>query len=86
MKELGYPEFDFGAWQGVFVPVGTPADVVARLNTELNAILRDPEASGALQKIGFTPVGGSVEQFRQLVVSTIDKWGKVVREAKLKVE
>ncbi len=86
MKELGYPEFDFGAWQGVFAPAGTPADVVARLNTELNAILRDPEASGALQKIGFTPVGGSVEQFRQLVVSTIDKWGKVVREAKLKVE
>jgi len=44
MKELGYPEFDFGAWQGVFVPAGTPANIVARLNAELNAILRDPEA------------------------------------------
>ena len=43
-------------------------------------------ATGALQKVGFTPVGGSSEQFRQLVIGTIDKWGKVVREAKLKVE
>jgi tripartite-type tricarboxylate transporter receptor subunit TctC len=86
MKELGYPEFDFGAWQGVFAPVGTPPEIIARLNTELNAILRDPEASGALQKVGFTPVGGTPEQFRTLVATTIDKWGKVVREAKLKVE
>ncbi len=86
MKELGYPEFDFGAWQGVFAPAGTPPEIIARLNTELNAILRDPEASGALQKVGFTPVGGTVEQFRALVSGTIDKWGKVVREAKLKAE
>jgi tripartite-type tricarboxylate transporter receptor subunit TctC len=86
MKELGYPEFDFGAWQGVFAPVGTPPEIVARLNTEINAILRDPDASGALQKVGFTPVGGTVEQFRTLVAGTIDKWGKVAREARLKVE
>lgn len=86
MKELGYPEFDFGAWQGVFAPAGTPPEIISRLNSELNAVLRDPEASGALQKVGFTPVGGSSEQFRQLVIGTIDKWGKVVREVKLKVE
>jgi tripartite-type tricarboxylate transporter receptor subunit TctC len=86
MKELGYPEFDFGAWQGVFAPAGTPPEIVARLNTEINAILRDPEASAALLKVGFTPVGGTVEQFRTLVAGTIDKWGKVVKEANLKVE
>ena len=86
MKELGYPEFDFGAWQGVFAPAGTPPEIVAKLNTELNAVLRDPEASAALSKLGFQPVGGSPEDFRRLVATTIDKWGRVVREAKVKVE
>ncbi len=86
MKELGFPEYDFGAWQGVFAPAGTPPQIVARLNAELNAVLRDPEAIGALTKLGFQPVGGSSEDFRKLVVATIDKWGRVVRDAKLKPE
>lgn len=86
MQELGYPEFDFGAWQGVFAPAGTPAEIVTKLNTEINAVLKDPAASAALLKAGFTPVGGTPEQFRQLVIGTIDKWGKVVREARLKAE
>ena len=86
MKELGFPEFDFGAWQGVFLPAATPAEIVTRLNGEINAVLRDPEASAALQRAGFTPVGGTPQQFRELVAGTIDKWGKVVREARLKVE
>lgn len=86
MKELGYPEYDFGTWQGVLAPAGTPADILARLNAEINAVLRDPEAAAVLQKAGFTPVGGTAEQFRQLIASAIDTWGKVVRDARLKVE
>ena len=84
MKELGYADFDFGAWQGVFVPAGTPADVVTKLNADLNAVLRDKEAAGALEKVGFTPVGGTPAQFRQLVAATIEKWGKVVQAAGVK--
>ena len=86
MKELGFPEFDFGAWQGVFLPAATPIEIVTRLNSEINAVLRDPEANATLQRAGFTPVGGTPRQFRELVAATIDKWGKVVREARLKVE
>ena len=86
MKELGFPEFDFGAWQGVFLPAATPIEIVTRLNSEINAVLRDPEANATLQRAGFTPVGGTPQQFRELMAGTIDKWGKVVREARLKVE
>ena len=43
MKEFGYAEFDFGAWQGVFVPAGTPPAVVERLNRDINALLKEPE-------------------------------------------
>ena len=86
MKEFGYAEFDFGAWQGVLVPAGTPAAIVERLNRDINALLKEPEAAAALVKLGFTPVGGTPEQFRKLIADSIDKWGKVVREAGIKVE
>ena len=86
LYELGMKEFDFGAWQGVLAPAGTSREVVSRLNTEINAVLKDADASSALVKMGFTPVGGTPEQFRELVASTIDKWGRVVREAKIRAE
>jgi tripartite-type tricarboxylate transporter receptor subunit TctC len=86
MREFGYSEFDFGAWQGVFVPAGTPPAIVDRLNRDINSLLKDAEAIAQLTNLGFTPVGGTPEQFRKLVADGIDKWGKVVREAKIKVE
>ena len=86
LYEMGMKEFDFGAWQGVLAPAGTPRAIVAKLNGEINAVLKDPEASGTLVKLGFTPVGGTPEQFRDLIASAIDKWGRVIRDAKIKVE
>jgi tripartite-type tricarboxylate transporter receptor subunit TctC len=86
LHELGMKDFDFGAWQGVLAPAGTPRAIVARLNADINAVLKDAEASSALIRIGFTPVGGTPEQFRQLISSNIDKWGRVIREAKIKTE
>ena len=86
LYELGMKDFDFGAWQGVLAPAGTPRAIVARLNANINAVLKDPEASSALIRIGFTPVGGTPEQFQQLISSNIDKWGRVIREAKIKTE
>ena len=65
MREFGYAQFDFGAWQGVLVPAGTPAAIVERLNRDINALLKEPEASGALVKLGFTPVGGTPEPVPQ---------------------
>jgi tripartite-type tricarboxylate transporter receptor subunit TctC len=86
LHELGMKEFDFGAWQGVLAPAGTPRQVVMRLNREINAVLKSPEASGALTKLGFTPVGGTPEEFQQLISSAIDKWRRVIRDANIKVE
>jgi len=86
LHELGMKDFDFGAWQGVLAPAGTPRAIVGRLNSEINTVLKDPEAGSALVKMGFTPVGGTPEQFHGLIVSAIDKWGRVIREAKIKAE
>ena len=86
LYEMGMKEFDFGAWQGVLAPAGTPRAIVAKLNADINAVLKDPEASGTLVKLGFTPVGGTPEQFGQLISSAIPKWGRVIKEANIKVE
>ncbi len=86
LHELGMKDFDFGAWQGVLAPAGTPRAIVAKLNADINTVLKDPEASSALVRIGFTPVGGTAEQFQQLISSNIDKWGRVIREARIKAE
>ena len=84
MRELGYQGYDFATWQGAFLPPGAPSTIAQRLNAEINAILRIPEASAALTKIGFDPVGGTPEQFRAAVAETSERWGKVVREAGVK--
>ena len=86
LHELGMKDFDFGAWQGVLAPAGTPRAIVSKLNADINTVLKDPEASSALVRIGFTPVGGTPEQFQQLISSNIDKWGRVIREAKIRAE
>ncbi len=86
LHELGMKDFDFGAWQGVLAPAGTPRAIVAKLNADINIVLKDPEASSALVRIGFTPVGGTAEQFQQLISSNIDKWGRVIRDARIKAE
>ena len=86
LYELGMKEFDFGAWQGVLAPAGTPRAVIMRLNTDINAILKDPEANSTLVKMGFIPVGGTPEAFQTLIAKDIEKWGVVIKEAKIKVE
>ena len=86
LYELGMKEFDFGAWQGVLAPAGTPRAVIMRLNTDINAILKDPEANSTLVKMGFIPVGGTPEAFQTLIAKDIEKWGVVIKEAKIKAE
>ena len=86
LYELGMKDFDFGAWQGVHAPAGTSRDIVRRLNSDINAVLKTPEASAMLLKMGFTPVGRTPEEFQKLISSSIDKWAVVVRDAKIKAE
>ena len=83
MRELGFEGYDFATWQGVFLPPGGSAAIAARLNAEINAVLKVPEARATLAKIGFDPIGGTSEEFRRAVAETSQRWGKVVLEAKV---
>jgi tripartite-type tricarboxylate transporter receptor subunit TctC len=80
------PLYVANSWAGVGVPRGTPHEIVARLNREINAGLADPGVKARLADVAATPLPLAPEEAAAYVASEIDKWGKVIREAKIKVE
>jgi tripartite-type tricarboxylate transporter receptor subunit TctC len=84
--EAGIPGMDFSNWFGVFAPTGTPADIVQRLNRELNAALRSPEVVERLQRAGAEPVGGTPEQFAKIYRDEFENWKAVIQRAGIKGE
>ncbi len=85
MAEAGYPQLDSGAWMGLLAPAGTPAAVIGRLNAEVAKVLKDPELIKRLADQAVELSSSTPEQFGALVRSEHDKWGKVIRDAKLDV-
>jgi tripartite-type tricarboxylate transporter receptor subunit TctC len=73
-------------WFGIFAPAGTPADIVRRVNTELNAALQNPDLVKRLNSQGADAVGGSADGFARVVKADFAKWAKVVKESGAKVE
>jgi tripartite-type tricarboxylate transporter receptor subunit TctC len=86
IAESGYPGFDALAWNGVLVPAATPKPVVARLNAEINAILKDPEVVQKMHASGFALVGGTPEEFGALIRAESDKWAPVIKRAGVKID
>lgn len=79
VAELGYPQLESLAWIGMLAPSKTPQDVVDRLATETQRILRDPETRKTLSNLGFDVVGSTPAEFRKFQHAEIEKWGKVIR-------
>jgi Tripartite tricarboxylate transporter family receptor len=74
------------AWHAVLAPTKTPPDIIKKLNIELAAILSETEVRERLAKDGIETVGASPEEFGAYIKSEVEKWGKVVREAGIKLE
>jgi tripartite-type tricarboxylate transporter receptor subunit TctC len=66
-------------WNGVFAPAATPPDIVSKLNTAIRKVLADPTVRKTLADQGSTPVGNSPDEFKKVLTSEIDKWGKLVK-------
>jgi tripartite-type tricarboxylate transporter receptor subunit TctC len=80
------PGYEASAWFGIGAAKGTPAEVIERLNKELNAALADPKIKARLADLGGTVMPGSPQEFGSLVTAEIEKWRKVIRFAGLKPE
>ncbi len=86
IAENGFPGFEALAWNGVLVPAGTPGPVVRRLNSEINAILKDASVKSALNAQGFELIGGTPEDFANLIKSESDKWAPVIRKTGARID
>jgi len=80
------PGYESSFWTGVGAPKNTPAEIVDKLNKEINAVLADPKSKTRLADLGGTPLVGSPADFGKLIAEEIEKWGKVIRAANIKAE
>jgi tripartite-type tricarboxylate transporter receptor subunit TctC len=81
MEEAGAPPIPLQVWAGVFVPAGTPKDIVARLNRELNAVLRGGDGRAMLDREGIVSQEMSTSELAAHVKTQLDTWGRAIREA-----
>jgi tripartite-type tricarboxylate transporter receptor subunit TctC len=80
------PRFEASTWYGLGAPRNTPAEIVEKLNKEINAALTDPKMKARLADLGGTALPGSPANFGRLLADETDKWGKVIRAANIKAE
>jgi tripartite-type tricarboxylate transporter receptor subunit TctC len=80
------PGYEASGFAGIGAPRGTPADIIALLNKELNAGLTDARIKGRIEELGGTVLGGTPAEFGTLLTEAVDKWAKVIKFAGIKVE
>jgi tripartite-type tricarboxylate transporter receptor subunit TctC len=80
------PGYETSQWYGLAAPKNTPAEIVGRLNKEINAAIADPGMKARLAAIGGEPLPGTSAEFGKLISEETEKWSKVVRAAGLKPE
>jgi tripartite-type tricarboxylate transporter receptor subunit TctC len=80
------PGYEASQWFGIGAPKNTPADIVDKLNTEINAGLADPKIKARLADLGGEALALSPADFAKLIADDTEKWGKVIRAANIKAE
>jgi tripartite-type tricarboxylate transporter receptor subunit TctC len=83
VEEAGVAGFESFNWNGVAAPAGTPPAIVARINRQINGILRSAEARAYLQDKGYEVAGGTPEEFGTFVAAEREKWRDAARLAGL---
>lgn len=84
VDESGLPGFEVVGWFGIFAPIGTPKDVIMKVNETINIVLKMPEIQTRLARQGLIPGGGTPEALRDLLNADLSKWGKLIQEIGLK--
>jgi tripartite-type tricarboxylate transporter receptor subunit TctC len=86
IAESGLNNFDVSSWFGVFLPAGSPKDLVSRMNSEIRKMLEIPEVRQRLIDLGADPASNSPQEFAAYVKSEMARWGAVVRETGARVD
>lgn len=85
VRELGFPELEFGNWFGLYAPAGTPKSIVERLNAEVRKALADPVAKQKLISAGFDPVASTPEHLQSLIKADLARFASIIKNAGLMI-
>lgn len=86
LAEAGVPGFEMSTWYGLYVTAGTPRDIVARLQAETAKILKLPDVQAKLKGLGGEPGNVSPEQFAAINKAEFDRFGKLIKDANIKID
>jgi len=86
VDELGYPEFEATTWDGIFAPAGLPTPLLAKLEKDIMEVTQSPEITKTFASLMTEPVGTTSQQFSAILKSDIEKWGKIIRAAKIQIQ
>jgi tripartite-type tricarboxylate transporter receptor subunit TctC len=86
VAEAGLPGYDSTGWFGVVAPAETPAPIVARLNAEINAALRDEQIQAAMRNLGVEPAPATPKAFDDYIRAETKKWAQVIKAANIKLD
>ena len=86
VREVGFSDLEFGNWNGLYAPAGTPTIILEKLNAEVRKAMSDPAVSARLISAGIYPSTGTPEQLRSLRRSDIERWGPVIKAARIKLD
>jgi tripartite-type tricarboxylate transporter receptor subunit TctC len=78
------PGFEGGGWIGIGAPRNTPAEIIDKLNKEINAVVADPKLKTRFVELGIVPEAGTPAQFGKFIADETEKWSKVVKFAGIK--
>jgi len=81
VAESGFPGFEAGSWFGLFAAKGTPQPIIDKLNAQINAILREKDTAEHLEKQGAEPMGGSPQDFANMLKRDYEGWKPVVQRS-----
>ena len=79
------PGFEAYEWNGVFVPTGTSAEIIQKLNAGMNALMKDPAVTERLDKLNISYRQNTPDEFRTFVAAEMERWGRIVKEANIKL-
>jgi tripartite-type tricarboxylate transporter receptor subunit TctC len=83
MIEAGIPDYEMTAWSGLYVPAGTPLEIVEKLAAEVRRIVREPDVKEKVAQVGYEPVGSTPDEFAALMRREIETFRKIVADAKI---
>ena len=86
LDESGLKGFDVDAWYALYAPAGTPPDIVRKINEALKRTLADPEVRKRLTELGIEPFYATPEDTHRLARSDRERWGKVIREERVRID